>query len=226
MSEESAWKSLPRILMIVGGAMALIFGLLSAFIPGLHYVRMVYLRRPFQGRPRIDIAYLPFKLQLHDYSLGMLLFSVGGLLGLISSLRRDNRLVSAGFAGSFLAMLGLFASAPRPPNWFPTSILFEMWWLGSCLAIVGVCVMFVGSMMEFRGWHSLSVLGVPFLLCNVLLFQLLAATRNFDLLSRILAGSVNIYGITGIIGLSLTLLGSAIGVWKFLPNLRHTTHAS
>lgn len=202
--------------------MALIFGLLSAFIPGLHYVRVV----DFWRHPGVDIEYLPFKLQLHDYTSGMLLCSVGGLLVLIPSLRRDKRLISIGFAGNFLAILGLFFSSPRPPGWFPTNILLETWWLGSCLAIVGICVMFVGLMLQYRGWQRLSILGVPFLLLNACMFPVLGATRNFDLLYSILRSSVNIYGITGIIGIGSTLLGSIVGFLNFLPNLIQTTHAS
>ena len=215
---------LPRLLMIIGGAMALIFGLLSAFIPGLHYVRVVDFWPRHLG---VDIESLPFKLQLHDYTSGMLLCSVGGLLVLIPSLRRDKRLISIGFAGDFLAILGLIFSSPRPPGWFPTSILFETWWLGGCLAIVGICVMFVGLMLQYRGWQRLSILGVPLFLF-VLLYPLLIVTKNFHLFFSIFRNwEVQFFfGVLIYIGFCLILLGSIVGFLRFLPNLIQTTHAS
>jgi hypothetical protein len=226
MSKESTWRSLPRILMIIGGVMTLIFGLLSAFIPGLHYVEVVWCRAPWCSSPNY-IKYFPFKLQLHDNTLGLVLCSVGGLLGLISSLRRDKRLVSTGFAGDFLAILAFVASYPPHSLAMPFYTLFPTYWVGSCLTIIGVCILFVGLMLESRGWLRLSILGVPLFLF-VLLYPLLAATKNFYLFFSIYRNYPiqALFGILIYIGLGLTLLGSAIGVWKFLPNLRQTTHAS
>lgn len=205
--------------------MALTFGLLSAFIPGLHYVRVVEIWR--YPPPIVDIAYLPFNLQLHDYTLGMLLSSVGGLLGLISSLRRGKRLLSVGFAGCFLGILASFASYPSQPTWFPTRILFQTYWVGSCLTIIGICILFVGLMLESQGLHRLSILGVPLFLF-VFLYPLLAATKNFYLFFSIYRNYQMqfLFGTLDYIGLGLTLLGSAFGIWKCLPNLRQTIHAS
>jgi len=228
MEKESKSKRelLTRVLMILGGAMALIFGLLTAFIPGLAYVE-VWVFSPFITTPAV--VHFSFDFQIHGFTFGLLVSSVGGLLGLTAALTPVNRRAYLGFMGDFLGILGFFLGILGflfyPPSSYvtiPEFHFFDVPWVGVCLTLAGVSVMFIGSMVKSEGWHRLTLLGIPLLLTSWLTYPLLIAINNRPLLLSIYrSGLMNaLFFYFFIIGFVLTLLGSAIGFWKSSAHLR------
>lgn len=110
MEKKAKRELLSRLLLIVGGSMTLIFGLSTAFIPNLAYVKVTSTYWPYK---QIYFEYLSFKVQLHESSFGLMMTSVGGFLGLLSSVKRDVKRDLLCFAGDLLGVLGVvFYSAP------------------------------------------------------------------------------------------------------------------
>lgn len=198
-------ERLTCVLMIVGGAMALVFGLLTAFIQGLAYTVVVY---------DLRVIYFPFKFQFHGFTFGLLISSVGGLLGIVSSLRQDKKFAYLAFIADFLGIFGfLLVKAPftYDQNIFGGEAFFAVPWVGVCLTLVGVSVMFVGSMAESKGLPRLTLLGVPLLLAMWLMQPLLIAAKNFRLLISIYHSSYAnaLIEVLTFSGFALILLGSA-----------------
>ena len=53
------------------------------------------------------VACFPFEFQIHGFTFGLLVSSVGVFLGLTQSLRRGNKLVYLAFMGDFSGYLGV-----------------------------------------------------------------------------------------------------------------------
>jgi len=218
--------------------MTLVFGLLTAFIPGLAYVE-VYITGPTHlGQTYPYVACFPFEFQIHGFTFGLLVSSVGGILGLTSALRRGNKLVYLAFIGDFLGILGFLFYPPTRYSIIPEIHFFDVPWVGVCLTLIGISMMTVGCVVKCRGWHRLTVLGIPLLLASWLIYPLLITVNNLPLLLSIHRSVVRntlpgiLLGVPGVLvgvflvlGFALTLLGSAIGVWKFGADLKGVFHA-
>jgi len=221
MENKSKIETISRLLMIIGGAWTLIFGLLTAFIPSLAYVEMIHAYWGYeQGYEQLYLVYLPFKVQLHESSFGMLVSSVGGFLGLLSSVRGDVKRDFLGFVGGFLGVLGiLFYGSPIRGS-APEILIFYEPWVGVCLTLIGVSIMFTGSVVKSEWWHSLSLLGIPLFLTIWLIPLHLIAVNNLPLLLSIeYSGSLMPLFRMHVVGLVLMLFGSVVGIWKSKAHL-------
>lgn len=219
--KESKRELLSRPLVIIGGAMALIFGLLTAFIPGLAYVR-VWVFAPLIIMITPAVEYFPFDFQIHGYTSGLLISSIGGFLGLTAALMRVNRRAYLGFMGNFLGFLGFLSLlfSPLGESAIPEVHYFWVPWVGTCLTLIGISLMFVGTMVESREWHHLTLLGIPLILTSLLTHPLLIAVNNLPLLLSIHRNmSINVlFGYLILLGFALTFFGTVIGFWKSAQN--------
>jgi len=113
---EGSKISYSRMLVFLGGLVTVVFGLLSAFVRGLAY-GIVYVSPGSMVSPRV---YFPhFYFQTHDFTLGMLVSSIGGLLGLISSVKHFNKLISIGYIGGIMGVLGFLLTSSGFSIHFP-----------------------------------------------------------------------------------------------------------
>lgn len=209
--------------MIFGGIVTFIFGLLSAFIQSSAFVLLV--NDPISQVQNIYVQYGTWQPQLHAYTLGMLVSSVGGILGVVSSLRSSLKFLRLGFLGIFLGVLGFtFLSGQPQPLWervtvepYHTNYVLKVPWIGICLTLLGVLVMFTSYMYEAGGWYRLVIIGVPLLLLSWLLCPLLIgfwgvspSLRSFfmNVRTNIWFGSLPVVGFTLIIG------GTVLGFLK------------
>lgn len=213
-----------RMFVFLGGIMTVVFGLLSAFVRGLAYVT-VYFPPPGMGPPVIG-GFGVLSFQIHGFTFGMLVSTVGGLLGLISSIKRYNELVSIGFVGGFLGASGFLFHPPGFSSPLTGEYRFNILWLGSCLVLIGISLMLIGLTAISKGWHYLTLLGIPPLLISRLTFPLSILSNNLPLFSSIhKSAQMNVLLFFSIIiGYALTFLGSAIGAWKFRTGLRKISH--
>jgi len=230
MENKSKRELFSRLLLIFGGATALIFGLSTALIPNLAYVQVTIRYWPYE---QMFLEYLAFNVQLHESSFGLLISSFGGFLGLLSAVRRNVKGDLLGFAGGFLGVLGvLFYSLPALGS-APEVLSFYVSWMGFCSTLIGVSVMFIGSMVKSEGWHRLTLLGIPLLLALWVTCPLLVATGNFSFLISIRLISFGEYRSIGLlfwysylIGLVLTHLGTVIGLFKSITQLTRIPYSS
>lgn len=200
----------------------MIFGLLSAFVRGLTYVTVYVGPPPMEGTVSPVVYFGDFSFQIHGFTFGMLVSTVGGLLGLISSVERYNKLVSIGFAGGFLGILGFLF---RPYEYFYSPFTggyrITVLWVGPCLTLLGISLMLIGLVTRFKGWHYLTLLGIILLLVGQFTYPLWIISNNLSLfLIRNLVSMSAWVGLSIIIGFAFTLSGSAIGAWKFRQDLK------
>jgi len=91
-----------RVLMALGGALCLVFGLLTSFNEGLAFIDF---GRVYQEH----IEYLPMVFQPHPVVYTLLLACPAGILSLIASIRRRGRAVATlSYWGTTLGLLGPF----------------------------------------------------------------------------------------------------------------------
>jgi len=204
--------------------MTVVFGLLSAFIQGLAYITVHIV--PGTVSPMVYFGV--FSFHIHDFTLVMLVSTISGLLGLISSIKRYNELISIGFTGGFLGILGfLFCPSGFFYSLFTGEYGFYILGLGSCLTLISVSLMLIGLTVRSKGWHYITLLGVPLLLISRLSFPMLILSDNRLLFFSIHKSSLMnvLLAFSILIGFALTLLGSAIGAWKFRAGLRQIVWA-
>lgn len=224
MEKKSKRELLSRLLLIVGGSMALIFGLLTALIPNLAYVKVTRILWGY-NQLSFERVYLPFKVQLHESSFALMMASVGGFLGLLSSVKRDLLC----FTGDFLGVLGVvFYSPPIAGSIIIAQIAYEPW-LGFSLTLVGISIMFIGSMVKSEGWHRLTLLGIPSLLTIPVIIPFLIAINDLPLLFSFrrvdrLIGLLLFLGY--FIGFTLMHIGSVIGFLKSITKLTRIPYFS
>ena len=212
-----------RVFVFLGGFMSVVFGMLSAFIQGLAYVTAYF---PPLGMGPPVIGFWDYQFQIHGFTFGMLVSTVGGLLGLVSSVKRYNELISIGFVGSFLGVLGfLFFPSEFFISLMTGEYYFNVLWVGPCLTLISVSLMLVGLTSRSKGWHYWTLLGVPLLLIGKLPHPLSILSNNLQFLSISNAVSWGpLAGFSIILGFALTLSGSAIGAWKFRAGLTQIWH--
>jgi len=211
-----------RMFVFLGEIMTVVFGLLSAFFRGLSYVTVYVGPPPMEGTVSPVVYFWNFSFQIHGFTFGMLVSTIGGFLGVISSIKHYNELVSIGFAGSFLGVLGFLF---RPYEYFYSPFTGEyritVLWVGPCLTLLSISLMLVGLVTRFKGWHYLTLLGIILLLVGQLTYPLWIISNNLSLfLIRNLVSMSVWVGLSTIIGFALTLSGSAIDTWKFREDLR------
>jgi len=189
-----------RLVTALGAALALAFSLLTAFFPGLARV-VVY--------PSRYIAYLPlFQPEIRAPTFfGMLVSSIGALLGLVSLRVGHARL---GFAGVFLGLSGFSLLALHPSL---LEISFCMFWWGPGLTMLGLLMMFWGLVVQSKAVPRLALLGCPFLLAVWLLPPLLTAASPPLLLQLVGAlPMILIFPVLHLAGFLPTIVGSIIGI--------------
>ncbi len=170
------------MLTAFGGALTLVFGLLSAFNLRMFYVR-VYPALMESTNPLVAFSLLAFGF--HKYTWGLLVTSTGGFLGLIASFSKDRKFAYLGFSGIFLGLLGFFAnvflrpSEITPMDWTHHSI--EVPSVGHILALLGVSLMFVGFVTKLKV-HSITLLSVPVTLASSSMHLLMILTNDIPLL--------------------------------------------
>jgi len=205
--------------VFLGGIMTVIFGLFSAFVRGLAYITVYF---PPLGMGPPVIGFGDFSFQIHGFTFGMLISTIGGLLGLVSSVKRSNELCSIGFVGGFLGALGFLFHPPGFRSLLTGAYYFNILWLGSCLVLIGISLMLIGLTARSRGWHYLTLVGIPLLLISRLTFPLSILSNNVPLFLSIhrsvLMNMLLGFSIFG--AYALTLIGSAIGAWEFRAGLR------
>jgi len=171
-------KKYAHMLTAFGGALTLVFGLLSAFNLGLAYAR-VY---PASMEASVSLSLSAF--HFHEYTQGFLVTSAGGFLGLIASFRKDRKFAYLGFSGIFLGLLGFFANIflnPRLVLFEWTYQFLEVPSVGQILALLGVSLMFVGFVTELKV-HSITLLSVPITLASSSMHLPMILTNNIPLL--------------------------------------------
>ena len=107
---KSSKISYIRMFMLLGGIMTVVFGLLTAFIPGLCLAWAVY----DSWNPGLgwQIEYMNMQPQIYVLTPWRLISSIGGIFGIISMLKEDVRFLRLGFLGIFLGIIGFLFLAP------------------------------------------------------------------------------------------------------------------
>lgn len=163
-----------QIFVLIGGIMTVVFGLLTAFIPGLFAAWVMY----DSWRPELGwhIEYLSMQPQIYSATFSLLISSVGGVFGIMSMLKDDVRFLRLGFLGIFLGLVGVWS--PMPVRGVTEQIIFPLPLPASILSFLGVVIMFSSLVYKSGGLHRLALLSMPILGIYSVIFPI---TAFFDL---------------------------------------------
>ena len=219
MKEESGRRSLLRRIIAVGGALALVSGLLTAFYPGLAYAKVTIIGPPDVPPGVVYPNVHPLSLQpmIHAATTGMLVSCLGAFLSLISCTKRYH-VPRLGFAGVLFSLLGFFLLRSQPLDGellvYPPAHFLVFWW-GPCLTMMGILIMFFGFVTKSRVVPHVTLLGCLPLLAAWLLQPLLIVI-NLHILTAMVEGGFmqTIIGALKLSGFLPTMAGSTIGIWK------------
>lgn len=209
-----------QMFMFLGGTITLVFGLLTAFIPGLHMAWVV--RDPWTYRDlEWHIEYLSMQPQIYVATPWSLISCIGGVLGIASVLRNGIRFLRIGFPGIFLGILGLLSPAPfhggTPETTFHLLLL-----PAPILTFLGVAIMFSSLVIKFGGRYRFTLLSVPILGIYLMLFPIVGLFNIQLYASLIRYFNFTIYPwdiLPFIFGLLLALLGCILCFIKTFTSL-------
>lgn len=160
-----------RMFMFLGGMMTVVFGLLTAFIPGFYMawvVRDPWIYRDYEWR----MEYLSMQPQIYVATSWRLISSIGGVLGIISILKDDIRFLRLGFLGILLGIIGLLSPAPIRGG-YPETTLYPLSLPASVLTFLGVAIMLSSLIYKSGGWYRLVLFSVPILGTYSLLYPVI-----------------------------------------------------
>lgn len=148
-----------QMFMFLGGMIACIFSLLTAFVPGLCFAWVGY--EPWE-HPELGlhIEYLSMQPQVYVLTPWRLLSFAGGILGIISMLKNDTKYLRLGPLGVILGLVGLFGSLPLRGG-VPGDLFRLLSLPAYCLLSLGVAIMLSAIVIKFGGWYRLTLLSLP-----------------------------------------------------------------
>jgi hypothetical protein len=141
----------------------LVFGFLTAFIPGLAYVTI---RADFLVAPLIlkSVSYGAFEFSIHSATFKYLICTIGAILGLFY-FSKNKWSPYALFTSMVLTTVGLivpiYSTTISPPEYR----FFDVQWIGSYIVLVGLSLIFLGSVLQKSNRHRTALLSVTFLFC-------------------------------------------------------------
>lgn len=201
----------------MGSVIALLFGGLSAVVPGLAYITVYtnWSNILLTSQPQFTTFPLT-TFGLHDLTIKLVVTAFGGLLGLCSiACEHKSTVPFLSFAGLSLGTIGFLL--PYGSNQaFSNEFFVNVPWVGSLIALVGVMLMFTGFALRNANVPKKALTVIPVLLMVYLLSPALIFTGNLELFILL---QINIT-ISTTIGIVL-LMGHLIIVWAGITGL-HT----
>ncbi len=205
-----------QFILFTGSVIALLLGLLSAFVPALAYITVSAEWSNFllSNAPHF-VTIQPLIFSFHDFTIKLLVSAFGGLLGLCSvCCEHRNTVPFLSFAGLSLGTIGFLL--PYGSSQFAASdYSSDVPWVGSLITLVGVLLMFLGFSLRNTQVPKWALFVIPILLIIYLTSPVLIFTGNLQLFIFL---QVNI-SISTIIGI-LILMGHLIIVWAGITGLR------
>ena len=169
-------------LIFVGCIFIVVLGLLAALVPALAYATV---HSYFQDAPVLHYHYFPgvtlqpFEFNLHIYSAKFFATALSGLIGLFAFARKS-AVPKAGVAA--VALSGLSLMLPTFGDMritIPEAHLFDVNSLGGYLAVVGVCLVFLGLLLQSGKAPKWMFLAAPVLLALYSLHPFLVLANYF-----------------------------------------------
>ena len=188
-----------NFVLSVGSTIALFFGALTAFSPGLAYITRYYML----PEDSLFFTHPIFEFSVHIFTYKLLISAAGGLIGVLSFFASQKRLYVAS-AGVMLGAFGLLWPAPM------TIHEDNVPWIGFLITLAGVLTMFLGLAAGNSRVPRVTFLSVPLLLALNLLGSAVAISNNlqfFYILYRNIA-----FWILQVLGYSLIIWGTVKGM--------------
>ncbi len=158
--------NLNNLLLFCGSSLLLTAGLLTAYTPGLAYVTVQSYHgdvpNPPFGLP--NVMYQSLDFTAHIFTVRFLLSAVGGLIGIFALLGKSKRACIGGIAVTVAGLGLIFTPISDMRLTFPEARLFDVPWTGAFIAVVGICLMFLGLTIRKEHVPKASFLSVPLLL--------------------------------------------------------------
>jgi hypothetical protein len=204
-----------QFVLFIGSAIALLLGLLSAFVPGYAYITVSSEWSNFllPNEPHF-VTINPLIIGVNDFTIKLLVSAFGGLLCLCSvRFEGKNSVPFLSFAGLSLGTIGFllpYGSSQAAAGEYSTNIP----WVGSLITLVGVMLMFAGFALKNTNVPKRALWVIPVLLIVYLISPVLIFTGNTEFF---ILFQVNI-AISTFIGI-LLLFGHLIIVWAGITGL-------
>jgi hypothetical protein len=164
LGEKTKGPSSNTLLLFAGASIALIAGLLGAFVPGIAYatVYVYFLDGPNPyGLP--EVVYESLIFSSHIYTARLVMSAMGGLIGLFALFPKKK--VYIGVGAIAVASFGLMLPAFNDMRGTISEVrLVDTPWIGGLVIILGICLMFLGLTLKNDRVPKASFLGVPMLL--------------------------------------------------------------
>ncbi len=200
------WAVANRNLVILGSIVTLVFSVLAALVPRLAYVLII---AQLGGSATPHISYPPFDFSIHVYTLRFAVAAFAGILGLFSMIgpqsRRRNLILLSIVFGSSAFWIPPVTNTIAVVDWMDIYLP----WLGGLPVLLGISLIFLGTIMKKTNVPRFTLLSVPLLFGSYSAYPLMITSSNFWLLRNY--SSQTIIAFWAI--LLLYALGQALMFW-------------